>query len=107
MNIERTFELKILIPQFSRSFFDVPRNPENAAVATRVFQFVQAGKTPENLKDSLCVMGNPPGHPRNKAPMKGPWWFFHPLIKPYFLWGRGRVAFLVAQHLRNEDKLKR
>lgn len=35
-------------------------------------------KTLENLKDSLCVMGNPPGHPRNKAPMKGQWWFIIP-----------------------------
>ena len=63
-------------------------------------------KTLENLKDSLCVMGNPPEHPEKQGPYEGTMVVNHPLRKPYFLGGRGRVAFLVARHLRNEEEMK-
>lgn len=50
VNFHGIVELEIAnTPIFSKLFY-VPRNPENAAVATRVFQFVQAGKKhQENL----------------------------------------------------------
>ena len=42
-------------------------------------------KTRGKLEGFPLCHGECTGAPEKQGPMKGQWWFFHPLIKPYFL----------------------